>query len=632
MTSTFIVLQVTSYKASKMAETEQNGSINYTNVVATSIALEMINDRHAESYKTVDLATVKEMPADSEDSNDERIPLTESSDDQSMLATGSTNPNPNQSDTSCTSNESAGYFTENSENSLQFVDFQQQSNGVTAIPYPVQQHHQQTMSYYMHNGQLYNALTLYPYTQPATMYPVFDGQKLIYYPVQPFYASACNEYDQTTPPSFSENTELTPDDERNEGSNNSTDTALEIEIKSDIDVDSIEIDNGNNGEVSNTITNTDGQQQSNNQQQNNFQQVERNSFNSETTNSFNHSVYNNQHPDYAYRNGTNIAGQHTTAGTHQPVSHQPYVYSNFQQTETNTIQPNIQYSNAVFNQVQDNYGPNLHSQVSEKQKFQYPAIYVSTTGLITVLMKHDVSVETTIDQTLRLVSHQQKLVVSINNRGNASYLFHPAAHIMQDLTTTEAEIFLGRKVKMATDFITFANNFNCYKFDHDQIDKTTPQFSDLSKDRSVNFLFTDNQSNPELLQQCSDIISRAEYERNQRGGICIRINGYKIVQTLKGDVMVSGKGKYLRMSPITSVLRLDTNFVTMDVEMNWNVRIKRGAHALNASHLGLVVSNGKVEAAFDERNKVHACKLPSRRPLLIGGANNRRSRELSPVD
>lgn len=240
MTSTFIVLQVTSYKASKMAETEQNGSINYTNVVATSIALEMINDRHAESYKTVDLETVKEMPADSEDSNDERIPLTESSDDQSMLATGSTNPNPNQSDTSCTSNESAGYFTENSENSLQFVDFQQQSNGVNAIPYPVQQHHQQTMSYYMHNGQLYNALTLYPYTQPAAMYPVFDGQKLIYYPVQPFYASTCNEYDQTTPQSFSENTELTPGDERNEGTNNSTDTALEIEIKSDIDVDSID--------------------------------------------------------------------------------------------------------------------------------------------------------------------------------------------------------------------------------------------------------------------------------------------------------------------------------------------------------------------------------------------------------
>lgn len=625
MTSTFIVFQVTSYKVSKMAETEQNGSINYTNIVATNIALEMINDRHIESNKTLDLAhvTVKEKLTDSEGCNDERIPQTESSDDQSMQATGSTNPSQNQSDTSCTSNESAGYFTENPENSLQFVDFQQQSNGVTAIPYPVQQHHQQTMSYYMYNGQLYNAITLYPYAQPATMYPAYDGQKMIYYPMQPIYAPACNEYDQTTLQSCCENTVLTSgyDEERNEGTHNSTDTASEIEIKSETDVDSIEIDSGNNGDGSNLITKTDSQQQSNNQQQNDYQQVERNTFDSEMTNSFSSSLYYNQHQDYAYSNGNTIADPH-----------QPYVYSNYQQTEANIIQPNIQYPNAVLNQVQDDYGPNLHSQASEKKKFQYPAIYVSTTGLITVLMKHDISVETTVDQTLRLVSHQQKLVVSINNRGNASYLFHPAAHIMQDLTTTEAEIFLGRKVKMATDYITFANNFSCYKFDYDEIDKTTPQFSDLSKDRSVNFLFADNQSNPEILQQCSDIISRAEYERNQRGGICIRINGYKIVQTVKGDVIVSGKGKYLRMSPITSVLRLDTNFVTMDVEMNWNVRIKRGAHTLNASHLGLVVSNGKVEAAFDERNKVHACKLPSRRPLLIGGTNNRRSRELSPVD
>jgi hypothetical protein len=68
----------------------------------------------------------------------------------------------------------------------------------------------------------------------------------------------------------------------------------------------------------------------------------------------------------------------------------------------------------------------------------------------------------------------------------------------------------------------------------------------------------------------------------QKGGICIKVNGFKIVQTNKGDVIVTGKNKYLRMSPATSVLRLDTNFVTMDVEMNWNIRIKRGSHTVNA--------------------------------------------------
>jgi TATA-box binding protein (TBP) (component of TFIID and TFIIIB) len=58
----------------------------------------------------------------------------------------------------------------------------------------------------------------------------------------------------------------------------------------------------------------------------------------------------------------------------------------------------------------------------------------------------------------------------------------------------------------------------------------------------MSFLFSSENSSISLdiLQQCSDIASRAEYEKNQKGGICIKVNGFKIVQTNKGDVIVTG--------------------------------------------------------------------------------------------
>lgn len=554
-----------------------DGNSNCANVVAFNTARQMKNDRNETNstpHEDTNLVEALDQRSTSKNSyKDEQFSesANESNDEPSIEDTK--RPNRIPSDTSVGS-DIMGSFTGQSYNSLHFVECQQNRQDFPSIPY------QPTVpNYYVYNGQLYNSIPLFQYGQSMiTPYQPYNTQSFVYY--QPQQHEPVTLSDQSQRISY--------------GSYNEIQVATEIGQTKVKYQDGLELEQQANSTANQTINHKEeetstctisGQDTTENEKAH-ASQLQSNTY-------FSPQVYCNQHQDYQFTYGSSLACP------------PPYVY------------PQRQFD--MNNYPHQTYDFTQSTQIGDKHKFKYPAIYVSATGLITVLMKNDVSVESTLDQTIRLVNHQQKLVVAVNSRGSASYLSHPGAHILQDSTTTEADIFIGRKVEMTTDYIKFANNLNCYKFDYDKIEKSVSSFSDLSTDKSVSFLFSSENSSISLdiLQQCSDIASRAEYEKNQKGGICIKVNGFKIVQTGKGDVIVTGKNKYLRMSPTTSVLRLDTNFVTMDVEMNWNIRIKRGSHTVNASHLGFIVSNGNIEAAFDEQNKVHACKLPNRRPLVI---------------
>ena len=257
----------------------------------------------------------------------------------------------------------------------------------------------------------------------------------------------------------------------------------------------------------------------------------------------------------------------------------------------------------------------------------FPSLYVSDNGLITVLMREDIALEMTPSRDLRLVSHAKKLVVAANGRGSASFMIHPAVKLAQSGTTTDLELFLARKAKMTTDNITFGNNYNSYKFDYKKIvEEHHPIFKDFSKDESVDFLSNGNSSKKkeDLVSECFQKSSEAHFDYFSNGGYKVYINGVRVVQNSKGDVYVTNGPKFLRMSPSSSRLGIQTHFIEAAVEANWNIKIKRGTHTINASHLGFVVSNGQIEAAFDDRNRLRVFRLPDRIPLRLGQSRQRR--------
>jgi len=69
--------------------------------------------------------------------------------------------------------------------------------------------------------------------------------------------------------------------------------------------------------------------------------------------------------------------------------------------------------------------------------------------------------------------------------------------------------------------------------------------------------------------------SRYRFYRN--GAVTVYINGVRVHQTARGDVIVASGRKYLRVSPRTGLSRIVTHFVEM------TVCVRHLVHALFAS-------------------------------------------------
>ncbi|OWF42479.1 uncharacterized protein LOC110460995 [Mizuhopecten yessoensis] len=282
------------------------------------------------------------------------------------------------------------------------------------------------------------------------------------------------------------------------------------------------------------------------------------------------------------------------------------------------VQPSFQQTDSQFGISNQQQQYPITANGNQSTDFRYPAIYLSEAGLMTVLLRHDFTVEMTVDQVIRVVNHKKKLVALVNSEGTESYVFHPAARITQDLEIVEVEVFLQRKVKMTTEHITFANNFKCYKFDHEDIEEAEPEFADMRNDLSVDFLFSsDSCSDIDIIaQRAAKLAEEAKIEHGENGWCVVKINGVKIIQNERGEVTVNSGPKFIRMYPNNMSLQLKSNFLEVRIGINWSVKVSRGSHVLTASHCGFIVSNGRIEAGFDDANKPFACLLPRRVPIL----------------
>lgn len=260
--------------------------------------------------------------------------------------------------------------------------------------------------------------------------------------------------------------------------------------------------------------------------------------------------------------------------------------------------------------------------------FQYPAVYVSQYGLITVLLKHDVSVEMTVDKAIRLVSHQKNLVVASNSTGDTNFIVHPAGKISHTAHDVEADIYLNRRLKMSDDKIVFGNANQSYKFNADKIEREDhPDFSRLSKNSSVSILFSSNNSSDQnLVMKCLDLIANAHYEplRHMSGGYMVKINNIKVIQTYKGDVKVISPGKVMRLSPRGEDLHLRSkHFIEIGIESDWGVWINHGQNFLRANRLGFILCNSFIEAGFDANDCIRACRVPSGIPIHVESSKRR---------
>lgn len=257
---------------------------------------------------------------------------------------------------------------------------------------------------------------------------------------------------------------------------------------------------------------------------------------------------------------------------------------------------------------------NFQHPPTEIQNFIYPSIYVSNAGLISVLLRHDMSVEMTVDRTIRVVSHQHMMAVATDSRGTSACLYHPALKVMQQGTTTDISTEAVR-VHMGHDEVAFAVGNSKYRFDMHEVQPAPhAKFSDISKDQSVNLLFSSEGYGESLVPQCLEVASKAEYANLPKGGVIVRINGVKVTQNGGGDVTVVTGAKFIRLSPSFGMTRLGNRFIDIEIERDWSSRVSRGPHCFLAGDRRFIISNGKLEVGVNEQGRFKVTQLQPHRP------------------
>ena len=253
----------------------------------------------------------------------------------------------------------------------------------------------------------------------------------------------------------------------------------------------------------------------------------------------------------------------------------------------------------------------------DTEYFVYPSIYVSSAGLISVLLRNDISVEMTVDRTIRVVSHNHMMAVATDSRGTAACLYHPAVKVFQMGNTTDIATTNFRAQMGGNDCIVFSNGVNYFRLEGAELQPTAPmKFIDILRDQSVNLLFSSEGYGETLVASCMQVAAQAEYANLPKGGVIVRINGVKVTQTGGGDVTVVTGAKFIRLSPNSGTTRLGNRFVDIEVEKDWTVKLTRGSHSFVYAKKRAMVCNGKMEAGFDENNGLKVNNLAPRHPLL----------------
>jgi len=132
----------------------------------------------------------------------------------------------------------------------------------------------------------------------------------------------------------------------------------------------------------------------------------------------------------------------------------------------------------------------------------------------------------TLDRAIRVVNHSHKAVAATNGRGNASCIYHVAAKIYQDRTSTQLELYGGRRARMTTEVMEFGkvsgtstaknNQPGCYRLtEYGLKANPTPDFTDLSQDMSVTLLFSSSGYGPHLIAQYEDVAQVQTYTTTQ---------------------------------------------------------------------------------------------------------------------
>ncbi|KAK2165653.1 hypothetical protein LSH36_47g06017 [Paralvinella palmiformis] len=299
---------------------------------------------------------------------------------------------------------------------------------------------------------------------------------------------------------------------------------------------------------------------------------------------------------------TSASSISSSAGYHQQSGR--YTYPNATPSSAESASCSSKYSQPSYTSTTSlgfsASGPSEGSQSSVESAFPY--LYICPAGFLTVLLRDEIAIELTLDNTIRLVNNQIKATAAISSDGRLSCIHHELAKIYQSQDDVDAEIFMERRAKLGTERALFASKSSCFRLAKNGIQKARPEFADVSHDMSISVLYSSSGYGPHLIDAFLDRVQSAKYYHTKNANLLIWINGVKIFQNTDGEVTVQSGSNMIRTSSSSGRVVVETPLIRSSVDDK--VLIRNPRYQVEASFSKLTVSDGRRECGFDHRQEV----------------------------
>uniref|UniRef100_A0A131YRV6 Uncharacterized protein n=1 Tax=Rhipicephalus appendiculatus TaxID=34631 RepID=A0A131YRV6_RHIAP len=234
---------------------------------------------------------------------------------------------------------------------------------------------------------------------------------------------------------------------------------------------------------------------------------------------------------------------------------------------------------------------------------------VTTHGTVSVMLKHGIRVDISVDRALRVVNFDKECTAAISCDGDRSCVCHPCGRVLQQ--GVAVDIATGsRMAKISSRGVIFTalNHGLVYLVDASGTKSTTERFRDLCYDVPLSIFHLSLNEDNEGFSECFRIVSQAKRWNNRNGDEVWLVGGVRIQQAPCGDVQVSrDSGRHvIWTSPTEGTMTVITPHIkaviTCDPRRFFFVRMNQKRLSANAD--GFAVRNGSQRAGFDSRGRL----------------------------
>ncbi|XP_077512440.1 uncharacterized protein LOC144123498 [Amblyomma americanum] len=229
---------------------------------------------------------------------------------------------------------------------------------------------------------------------------------------------------------------------------------------------------------------------------------------------------------------------------------------------------------------------------------------LSSYSTVSVLMKHRVRVDISVDRAVRVVNFAMQCTAALGSSGERSCVCHPCGRVLQE--PDDVHMATGiRLAKVSCRGVTFTalNHGLVYLVDASGTKSTTERFLNLGYDLPLSVLDIDQEPSSDSFNECFGMVIQARHRTTRHGDEIWTVGGVRVKQTPWGDVQVAcgSVRRVIWTSPTAGTMSVNTSLikVAMSCDPSKFFFVRMGQKRICANEDGFVVRNGSQRAGFD---------------------------------